>query len=115
AWDNAGNHYVYSDYYPNYHVTKSYNCSPPPPPCNPNSDQVALYVDNGFQGQCVIKGQGDYPNPNSIGLPNDSISSVRVGSNVQVRLCEHDNFQGTCEWFGGDDGSFAHFWSDLTQ
>lgn len=104
AWDNAGNHYVYSDYYPNYHVTKSYNCSPPPPPCNPNSDQVALYVDNGFQGQCVIKGQGDYPNPNSIGLPNDSISSVRVGSNVQVRLCEHDNFQGTCEWFGGDDG-----------
>lgn len=104
AWDNAGNHYVYSDYYPNYHVTKSYNCSPPPPSCNPNSDQVALYVDNGFQGQCVVKGQGDYPNPNSIGLPNDSISSVRVGSNVQVRLCEHDNFQGTCEWFSGDDG-----------
>lgn len=104
AWDNAGNHYVYSDYYPNYHVTKSYNCSPPPPSCNPNSDQVALYVDNGFQGQCVVKGQGDYPNPNSIGLPNDSVSSVRVGSNVQVRLCEHDNFQGTCEWFGGDDG-----------
>jgi PKD repeat protein len=30
AWDNAGNHYVYSEHYANFHVTKSYNCTPAP-------------------------------------------------------------------------------------
>jgi len=30
AWDNSGNHYVYSQHYPNYHITKSYNCNPAP-------------------------------------------------------------------------------------
>jgi len=25
AWDNAGNHYVYSEHFTNYHITKSYN------------------------------------------------------------------------------------------
>ncbi|MBK9233217.1 MAG: hypothetical protein IPO15_20830 [Anaerolineae bacterium] len=29
AWDNAGNHYVYSEHYTNYHITKNYACSPP--------------------------------------------------------------------------------------
>jgi hypothetical protein len=31
AWDNAGNHYVYSEHFTNYHITKSYNCGSPSP------------------------------------------------------------------------------------
>ena len=27
AWDNAGNHYVYSEHYGNYHITKNYDCN----------------------------------------------------------------------------------------
>jgi len=30
AWDNAGNHYVYSEHAANYHITKNFNCTPPP-------------------------------------------------------------------------------------
>ena len=30
AWDNSGNHYVYSEHYANYHITKNYNCNPAP-------------------------------------------------------------------------------------
>lgn len=71
--------------------------------CIPTADQVALFVDANYGGQCVVKGIGNYPNPAAIGLPNDSISSIKVGSNVQATLCEHDNYGGVCETFTGDD------------
>jgi len=71
--------------------------------CSPGPDQISLFVDADYGGQCVIKGIGDYPNPAAIGLPNDAISSVKVGSNVQAVLCEHDNFYGICETFTADD------------
>ncbi|MDX9953134.1 MAG: Ig-like domain-containing protein [Anaerolineae bacterium] len=105
-WDNAGNqanspHGV-------RHFTKSYNCSPPPPSCNPNADQVALYVDANYGGQCVVKGIGQYSNPSAIGLPNDSISSVKVGGNVRAVLCKDDNYGGGCETFNGDDPDLSN-------
>ncbi len=77
--------------------------NPPPPTCNPNADQIALFVDPNYGGQCVVKGVGDYPNPAAIGLPNDSISSLRVGSNVRAMLCRDDDYGGGCETFSGDD------------
>ena len=75
----------------------------PPPSCNPNADQIALFVDPNYSGQCVVKGIGEYPNPGAIGLPNDSISSVKVGGNVKAILCRDDNYGGGCETFTSDD------------
>lgn len=75
--------------------------------CSPGNNQISLHVDSGFGGQCVTLGIGDYPNPGAIGLPNDSISSIRVGSDVKATLCGDDNFQGTCETFFGDDSNLA--------
>ena len=75
--------------------------------CNPNVDQIALFVDSNYGGQCVLKETGDYPNPSSIGLPNDSISSIKVGGNVKGILCQHDNFEGTCETFTSDDPNLS--------
>ena len=104
-WDNAGNeanspHGV-------RHFTKNYNCSPPPS-CNPNADQVALYANTGYGGSCVTLGVGDYPNPGYLGsLGNDNAESIRVGSNVQALLYEHDNYQGRSETFTGDDSSLG--------
>ncbi len=60
--------------------------------CEPNADQVGLFVDTNYGGQCVVKGIGDYANPSAIGLPNDAISSVKIGSNVIATLCKNDNF-----------------------
>lgn len=71
--------------------------------CSPGADQIALYVDPNYAGQCIVKGLGDYPNPGTIGLPNDAISSVRVGGNVKATLCRDDNYAGGCEVFTGDD------------
>ena len=77
------------------------------PSCNPNADQIALFLDGDYNGQCVIKGVGDYSNPSAIGLPNDQISSIKVGSNVKATLCRDDNFSSTCEVFLGNDSNLS--------
>ncbi|WP_347244391.1 pre-peptidase C-terminal domain-containing protein [Thermogutta sp.] len=79
-----------------------------PPSCTPNADQVALYADTGYGGSCVTLGVGDYPNPGYLGsLGNDNAESIKVGSNVQAILYEHDNYQGRSETFTGDDSNLG--------
>ncbi|HSJ56128.1 MAG TPA: SUMF1/EgtB/PvdO family nonheme iron enzyme, partial [Anaerolineae bacterium] len=73
------------------------------PACTPGPDQVSLFVRRGYGRECIVKDVGEYPNPAAIGLPNDSISSVRVGSNVQAVLCEHDDYFGVCETLTAGD------------
>lgn len=75
--------------------------------CNPNSFQIALYIDISYNGQCAVKSVGDYPNPASIGLPNDSISSVIVGSSVRALLCKDDNYAGVCVELSSSDTNLS--------
>ncbi len=75
--------------------------------CDPASDQIALFVDANYDGQCVVKDIGQYPNSSAIALPNDSISSIRVGDEVQATLCEHNDYGGICEVFSGDDPNLS--------
>ena len=103
-YDNAGNEFHLHLKHANPHISKSYNCS-----CNPSSTQIALYASPDFGGSCVLLGIGDYPSPGSFGaVGNDNTESVRVGSNVQANLCEHDNYQGRCELFVGDDANLSN-------
>ncbi len=85
------------------------NSGGPPPGggCTPGNNEAAFFTDPNYGGQCVTKGIGDYANPASIGLPNDAISSIRVGGNTRVVLCRDDNFGGTCETFTGDDANLG--------
>lgn len=50
--------------------------------CEPTADQDSFYADANFLGICVVTGVGDFPTAKRIGLPNDSISSLKVGANV---------------------------------
>jgi photosystem II stability/assembly factor-like uncharacterized protein len=75
--------------------------------CSPTADQVALFVYAQNGGQCVVKGVGVYSDTTLIGLPNDSISAVRVGSNVTVTLYQHTVFTGTAETFIDDDNDLS--------
>jgi hypothetical protein len=65
--------------------------------CNPGPGHAAFFVDANYHGQCVVLAIGDFPTAESIGLPNDSISSIRVGTGTQVYACRDHYFQGTCE------------------
>lgn len=123
VWDGNGK-YWYSDYsakgqsryysYSSFVTAFAHNgnqaieiLTTPPVTCNPNVDQVSLYVDSDYGGQCATKGIGDYTSSSAIGLPNDSISSIRVGSNVKATLCKDDNYGGGCEDFTGDDANLS--------
>lgn len=80
------------------------SCSNP----SPNSDQVGLYTEKNYCGTAKIFNTGEWANPGAMGFPNDSASSVKVGSNVKAILCKDDNYGGGCDEFTGDD-------SDLTN
>jgi hypothetical protein len=64
--------------------------------CEPTANQASFYTDANFRGACVVRDVGDFPNAETIGLPNDSISSLKVGANVQVIVCKDNNFRGDC-------------------
>ena len=64
--------------------------------CEPGADQAAFFKDANFSGSCSVRGIGDYANAAATGLPNDLISSVKLGANVQVVLCKDVNFGGDC-------------------
>lgn len=85
--------------------------------CIPNAYQVALFVHADYQGQCIVKGLGQHRTSDRIGLPNDSISSIRVGSKVWAALFADNNYkcniQGLfsprpiCETFFQDDANLS--------
>lgn len=76
--------------------------------CVPGQYQAAVFMDANFQGSCVVKGIGDYADPAAIGLTNDSISSIKVGSGANVRLCDNAGLNSPCEYFGADDPDLSN-------
>jgi len=78
-----------------------------PPVCSPTADQVAFFVDANHSGTCVVKGIGNYPDSGSMGIPNDSLSSVKVGSNVKLTLYIDSNYTNTSEPFTNDDTNLS--------
>ncbi len=75
--------------------------------CKPNAYQIALYFHAKYQGRCVIRGIGRYSSSRAIGLPDNSISSVIVGSKVRAGLCRNPNFGGRCETFNRSRGNLV--------
>ncbi|WP_347597831.1 PA14 domain-containing protein [Acrocarpospora sp. B8E8] len=76
--------------------------------CSPGQYQAAVFTDANYGGSCVLKGMGEYPNPESIGLPNDSITSIKVGSGANVRLCDNAGLNSPCEYFSANDPDLAN-------
>ena len=74
-----------------------------PNSCAPGPNQVAFFINPNYDpGACVVKGLGLYENSHVIGLKDNKISSIKVGSNVQVKAYEHPNFKGYNVVFGED-------------
>lgn len=70
-------------------------------PCTgstPSDSEVYIYTEPNFGGTCAALYQGFYPNPANLtggfGLPNDSISSIKMGFGLRVRLFEHVVYGG---------------------
>jgi len=75
--------------------------------CAPTAGQVALFVYPNFGGQCAVKGLGLYPTSASLGLPGQSISSLRVSSGVTVTLCQGESYGPPCSVFKADQADLS--------
>ncbi len=66
---------------------------------NPSDTEIFVYSDANFAGNCVKISKIGYQSPNmdKFGIPNDSISSIKVGSNVRAVVCEHNDYKGKCQ------------------
>lgn len=64
----------------------------------PGANEICFYEDFGYGGNafCVAMGQSD---ASLSGDWNDAISSIRVGANARVEVCQNDNYGGWCEVF----------------
>lgn len=106
--DSLGNTSVGNDNVSSLRIVMKAGANPAQRPggtpfCTPNANQVAIFNDSQFGGACKILNPGDYRTPQSMGMPNDSVSSIMVGANVEVALCADDDFQGACEAFGANN------------
>lgn len=73
----------------------------------PGANQAVVYTDPNFGGNCAVLVIGPWPMSDLIeaGIPNDSISSISVGSGVRVVLYENDPFSGRQADY--ESGSYA--------
>src|SRR4051812_29560391 len=87
----------------------------------PPSDQVWVYTGPGYSGTCAALIAGFYPNSTGglggFGLPNDTISSLKVGSGVRARLFTDALYGGSYFWFGGvgDYATMPSGWNDVAS
>lgn len=78
---------------------------------DPKDDEVIIYEhifsqDGG--GKCKVLKAGEYKNAAAKGLANNTMSSIKVGKNVYVEVCDLDDFKGACEIFDKNDDDFRN-------
>ncbi len=93
VWDNAGN---LSIGLPGLkHIIKNYSCDELTPACKPGENQIGIYSNTDFQGNCQTLDLGEYPQL-SPSFENN-IEAIQVGANVLAELFSDANFSGRSE------------------
>ena len=75
--------------------------------CVPNNNQIALFEHINYGGQCVLKDVGNYRNALEIGLPDNIVSSVKVGARLRLVLYRDNDFGGVTGTYLANDNSFG--------
>jgi hypothetical protein len=89
------------------HLVKKYTC-PSTPPCLPSANQVALFADLNFGGNCQILNIGSYPDSsffNTVG--DDQVESILVGQNVVANIFTETGYQGRRETLSANDANLS--------
>ena len=66
----------------------------PPIGSSDPEDQIILYEEGNFHGNQSTLCVGHYRNSAEFGISNDSLSSMKIGRNVKIRIYKHNDFQG---------------------
>jgi len=92
------------------HVTKDYDCHPPtePPACQPASDQIALFSEINYRGDCQILDTGAYLDSTAFpDVGENNTRSILIGRDVWAELFTETNFHGRSEITIQDDPSLG--------
>lgn len=90
------------------HFTKNFDCPTSQAACVPTANQVAIFADRDFQGNCAVLGSGTYSTSAGFAAVGDNnIESIQVGSNVQTTLFINTNLANRGETFFSQDSSLA--------
>ncbi len=65
--------------------------------CQPGPKEVTIFINFNYQAPCQKLPIGSYSDLGMSGVPNDSTSSIQLGSNVQAYLCTDSGYSGVCE------------------
>lgn len=57
--------------------------------CEPGRHEVTVYQHNNYKGACSVLGIGKYRNSREMRVKNDSISSIKLGRNAQITVCNN--------------------------
>jgi hypothetical protein len=86
---------------------------------SPAADDVYIWFDSGYHGTCAALYAGFYPYSGAVnggfGLPNDSISSLKVGSSVRARLFKDGTYGGEYKDFTLSTGTMPSDWNDVVS
>ena len=80
----------------------------------PDTQTVMVYEDADFQGQNAMLTVGQY-DWGHLGIANDTLSSLRVGSSVLVSLYADTHFQGPSKIFSEDVSYVGDDFNDITS
>lgn len=77
---------------------------------NPTETEIFVYADANFAGNCVKISKINYQTPNmdNFGIPNDSVSSIKVGSKARAVVCEHNDYKGKCQSLFDNEGNLGN-------
>ncbi len=77
---------------------------------NPADTEIFVYSDANFAGKCVKINKIGYqiPNMDNFDIPNDSISSIKVGNKVRALVCEHNDYEGVCQSLLKDESNLEN-------
>lgn len=88
---------------------KNYDFNDQASSCKVRAGIWMLYKDANFQGEVSILPQGNYDSPDTMGLPNDSLSSLRKFPEVSgptILLFKDSNFRGRMVVLTGAESNF---------
>ncbi|MBD2545157.1 hypothetical protein [Planktothricoides raciborskii] len=78
------------------------------------AEGITIFVDRDFKGQGAVLPLGNY-DYNQLGIPNDTLSSLKVPPGYRVTLYEHGGFTGRSKVVTGDVAYIGDDFNDITS
>ena len=76
--------------------------------CSVRGNEIAVFEDENFEGECIIHNVGNFSNALEIGLPDNFISSVKVGNLLRLVLYRNGGFTGITDIYNANDNALFY-------